>query len=200
MPNDRLNPVTEKIWAFVRGDMSPTAFERWLYSETSLENLFGRDLYMEAIAANYADRAAVEEIRNKLAAYARSASPLRCQCVPLPRTSVLDMGDTNADAFFSTLDEQKERGEPYWWLSLYQCRECLTWWLVAQEERQNDIFCMRRLSPDTASDILNKDCWPDIFDRYETLIRIGYHTARRWRFADPLNSSLRWTIDRKSVV
>jgi len=40
---------------------------------------------------------------------------------------------------------ETELESPFWWLVLYGCRSCGQGWLVAQEERHNDIFCMRRL-------------------------------------------------------
>ncbi|WP_306547908.1 hypothetical protein [Desulfobulbus sp.] len=103
------------------------------------------------------------------------------------------MGD-ESEKVFATLNEIKKRGHPYWWLSVYQCRECQQTWLVAQEERQNDVFCLYRLDTVTMEYILNNNRWIPIFDDYENLLRIGLEAGKRVRFCDPLNSSLRWTI------
>jgi hypothetical protein len=97
-------------------------------------------------------------------------------------------------AVFQYMEEVTRRGEPFWWLSLEHCRECHQWWLVASEERHNDVYCLRRLDRQIADEILNKNSWPDCFDRYETLLRLGYDTGRSVRFVDPMDSSMAWTI------
>jgi DNA-binding MarR family transcriptional regulator len=51
------------------------------------------------------------------------------------------------------------------------------------------------LNQETADEILSENKWPDYFDKYETLLRLGYDAGIRVGFADPLgDSSLRWTI------
>ena len=117
-----------------------------------------------------------------------------CLCAGLIDINVVDMGDESEKVFASLL-EVKKRGQPYWWLSVYQCYVCQQSWLVAQEERQNDVFCLYRLDPAVAEDILNNNHWIPIFDHYEDLLRIGLEAGKSVRFLEPLNSrSLRWTI------
>lgn len=117
-----------------------------------------------------------------------------CACDRLDDLTVVDMGDENTP--FGTLMVLKERGKPWWWLSLEVCRECEQHWLSASEERQNDIYCLRRLTEETARRILKENVWPDDFDRYETLLEIGRDSGRRVTFGTPhsKNSSLLWTI------
>ncbi|MBL8523356.1 MAG: hypothetical protein JNN20_06690 [Betaproteobacteria bacterium] len=77
----------------------------------------------------------------------------------------------------------RKRDAPQWWLDLRVCPGCEQHWLVAQEERFNDIWIMRRLSQEDASAIETQNRWPLDFDHYETLIRIGAeqgHAARFW--------------------
>src|SRR4030042_1520899 len=57
-----------------------------------------------------------------------------------------------------------------------------------------NVFSLRRLNRQTADEMLNKNSWPDCFDRYETLLRLGQHTGISVRFVDPMDSSLTWTI------
>ncbi len=97
------------------------------------------------------------------------------------------MGDH--EGVFATLEERARRGPPIWWLALFTCGACAQGWLVAQEERQNDIFCLRRLGPDTVSNILAASAWPDEFDKYENLLLVGRRAGRSVRFLDPLGSS-----------
>lgn len=49
------------------------------------------------------------------------------------------------EMFFSRVKEIKEFGEPCWWLSIYSCSACEQKWLVAQEERMNDIYILKRI-------------------------------------------------------
>ena len=116
-----------------------------------------------------------------------------CRCDTLPQIGVIDMGDTadTCDHF----DTIKERGDPYWWLYAARCSVCKTDWLVAQEERQNDVILVRRLTPSEFSQILRADLWPADFDQYETLLRLGRAAGHKVRWVDPINdSSLEWTM------
>jgi hypothetical protein len=68
--------------------------------------------------------------------------------------------------------------------------------LIGSEERQNDVYCLRRISPEIISDIMERDQWPADFDRYETLLQIGRAAGRSARFIEPLSSdSLAATIE-----
>ena len=77
-------------------------------------------------------------------------------CVQLSDVAVVGMGDESKKVFL-TLNEIRWRGNPYWWLSVYQCRACQQSWLVAQEERHNDVFCLYRPDRVTMQDVLNLD-------------------------------------------
>jgi hypothetical protein len=116
-----------------------------------------------------------------------------CLCAGLIDINVVDMGDESEKVFASLL-EIKKRGEPYWWLSVYECYVCQQSWLVAQEERHNDVMCLQKLDPVIMQNILSNDQWPDTFDHYDSLLRLGLDAGKSVRFFDPLNSSLRWTV------
>ena len=98
------------------------------------------------------------------------------------------------DNIFSLI-KLKDRGNNIWWLYLSQCEICKEYWLVAQEERHNDCFCLKRLDNETAIKILNDNIWPSIFDKYEYLLQIEMEAGKSVRFWDPLNSSLKYTIE-----
>jgi len=112
----------------------------------------------------------------------------RCQCDDLGITAILNMGD-ESEAVFRTFDEMKKRGMPYWWLAAYQCRACGQWWLVAQEERQNDIFCLHRLTAKEVERLIHYNDWPEDFDDYATLLEMGAEAGITASFLDPLHSS-----------
>jgi hypothetical protein len=88
-----------------------------------------------------------------------------------------------------------DRGEPYWWLYAARCQRCGAAWLVAQEERQNDVILLHRLSAAELDGILTKNEWPSTFDQYETLLRLGRAAGHSVLWPDPLgDSSLESTI------
>lgn len=188
-PSDSVTPV----WRFVRGDTPVAEFERWSNETDALEQVLGKPLYMELISTDFRNAEEVDRIRGRLRTFAEGVSELACRCVTLADLDVVDMGEH--EGVFATLDERKERGQPWWWLHLDVCRVCGQGWLVAQEERQNDIFCLRRLDERAVAGVIERSVWPPDFDRYETLLRIGRDRGRAVRFHDPVgDSSLKWTI------
>ncbi len=95
-----------------------------------------------------------------------------CTCILLPDSANVIMEASRLwNEVHKTLGEIKQRGEPYWWLLANKCRQCGQWWLVAQVE-QLDVWCLRRLSQETANRLLNEDLWPPDFEDYSTLLRI----------------------------
>ncbi len=191
------------LWKFVRGDGAPQAFERWIYQQPSLETRLGADLYLEVISTDFQDSEAVWSIRERLGSYVHSLSGAPCCCIRLRDLDVVDMGSFRAPApaferdrkwshedVMGTLVEIHRRGEPRWWLWAAQCTACGQAWLVGSDERQNDIFCLRRLEQAERNAIEEHDRWPEDFDGYEDLLRIGREAGRGVRFADPLGSSL----------
>src|SRR5215470_1951994 len=117
----------------------------------------------------------------------------QCKCDTLPKLAVVDMGQH--EAVFETLQRVRVRGGHYWWLYASECHVCKTTWVVASEERQNDIFIMRKLESPASELLLRDNVWPPDFERFEALLEIGREWGRAVRFADPENSSLVWTIE-----
>jgi hypothetical protein len=155
--------------------------------------MLGKTLYLEIVSVNYSDKDALYKTKKLLSEFARQAAPRRCKCIELADIDVVNMGE-ESKAVLSYMETVKKRGEPFWWLSIDHCRECGQWWLVASEERHNDLYCLRRLDRQAADEILSKNRWPNYFDKYETLLRLGYDAGIRVRFVDPIDSSLTWTI------
>ena len=183
------NPRLEMIWTFVRGDLAPAEFEHWVYAEAGLEDQLGERLYMETVSADYSNKGAVYEIRQSLGAYAREASNLRCECITLRDLADIGMG-ADADVPLRTLETMAKRESPLWWLSAEQCTACKQWWLMATESRINDVYLLKRLSPREGERILNENQWPEDFDSFERLLRLGRERGHEWVFVDPLDSSL----------
>jgi hypothetical protein len=103
-------------------------------------------------------------------------------------TSLSAPKDRLSDRALETLDVVRERGDPYWWLSARRCQVCGQGWLVGQEERQNDVYCLRRLDNSQLAAIVERNEWPGDFDSYEVLLEMGLRAGHRVRFADPLEA------------
>jgi len=186
------DPLLQRIWEFARGDGNSEELEQWVYSEPTLEERLGKELYLKVISADFANSDGVRMVRELLSDYARQASSLHCQCIRLPNLAVVDMGEESE--VFSSLVCVRKRGEPYWWLAAYRCRQCGQYWLMAQESRQNDIYCLRRLDTMTTERLLRENQWPSEFSKYRDLLIIGAEAGRSVRFMDPMHSSLVFTV------
>ena len=183
------------LWRFIRGDAEVADFERWIYARSDeLESRLGKQTALQLLAADYRSPEAVARVKELLREYAQRVSALECQCITLPNVSVVDMGH-ESEGVLASIERRRSRGEPIWWLWSGECTRCGQWWLVAQEERQNDVFCLRRLTGDDVTRLVERNVWPPDFDSYEALLRLGLDAGKSVRFADPEQaSSLRWTI------
>lgn len=106
---------------------------------------------------------------------------------------MIDMASASGTVL-DTLQSIQDRGGIWWWLDLRICRICGQGWLVAQEERQNDVYCLRRLSEDIVRAIVAGGPWPSDFDHYETLLAMGKAEGYAYTFFNVEDSSLINTI------
>jgi hypothetical protein len=185
--------IAHTIWEFIRGDLRTSEFEQWLYSNEKLEDLFGERLYLDLISINYNDKDDLYNSKVKLTKFVKNKFPQKCCCNELANTAVIDFGDY-ASEVFSTLSEVKKRGGKYWWLSVYKCQVCNQVWLFGSEDRHNDVYCLKRLNDNCFLNICENNIWPPDFDKYTSLIMLGYEAGARVRFVDPFESSLQYTI------
>ncbi|MDP9119012.1 MAG: hypothetical protein M3M93_01875 [Actinomycetota bacterium] len=200
--------TTLRLWKFIRGDEPTHAFERWVYQDKELEAELGGDLYLEVISTDFRDPEGAEGLRKRLGSFARSLPGPACLCIRLRDLDIVDMGffPAPAPAFeqdrewshedvFRTLERVHVRGDPWWWLWAARCSSCGQAWLVGQEERHNDIFCLRRMEEGELRAIEADSRWPRDFDSYERLLQLGHDAGRSVRFVDPLDSSLRYRVE-----
>jgi len=115
----------------------------------------------------------------------------RCEQRKTKKISVIEMkprgeGD---DDMWGTIVTVKRKGEPYWWLYLSQCKICNEYWLVGQDHRINDIYCLYRLNEQQANEIIENDNWPNVFENFEELLEIAKEHNIRWSFCCPVNDS-----------
>jgi hypothetical protein len=114
-----------------------------------------------------------------------------CACALLSDRAIVPMGVSLLyHDVYETLEEVKQRGDPYLWLSANKCRLCGQWWLVAQEDH-NDVWCLRRLNQETADRLLKDDLWPPDFDNYSTLLSAGLEAGIFVSYHEPENLELR---------
>lgn len=120
-------------------------------------------------------------------------SPMtKCQCASLPVLADVSMG--RHEAVFETLRSEVRHPDPLWWLSALGCDSCGQWWLVAADERINDVFLMRRLSDEELRSLQTWQVWPTDFLRYADVLQLGRDRGHRWMFADPDSSALVHTV------
>lgn len=164
--------IDATLWAFLRGDMAVRDFELWIYSDDSLETVFGAELYLTLISADWRDRHAVARLIERLEAFGRLR--LACECMTLRDLDVLPMGFTDrADRFFSTVGPRHWHGGAEWWLFAARCSACGQHWLGAQSERAYDVYALRRLSPAQGSRIAGDGAWPNEFRTYERVLAVA---------------------------
>ena len=184
------------LWKFIRGDMPLADFTQWLYTTKELEPFLGEDLHLDVILTNFENRNDVVNLQEILANYLIAKDPRACVCVRYADLSVIGMESDDPDdaMFLSVVKERKNFGDPYWWLNLYSCNVCKQNWLLAQEERMNDIYILKRISAVDANLIYQENKWPASFRTYEELLKIGYDHGVKFRFCDPLSSSLCYLV------
>lgn len=191
----QIDPFCEQTWRFIRGDLPPREFESWVFWQPGAEPLLGSELYLVAISTDYTSEAAIAELRSRLADFVRNRWVLPCRCLELPNLAIVDMGE-KVDEVLRHFERIASRGPERWWLSAERCRECGQAWLVASEERQNDVLCLLRMSPAQVANLVEKNDWPPDFDAYEALLRIGLAAGCRVSFWAPLSArSLRDTME-----
>jgi hypothetical protein len=118
--------------------------------------------------------------------------PPGCECGRLAVLAIVRMG--HHDNVFRSFTTVRKRGSPWWWLYADRCGMCGQTWLVAQEERHNDLFILRRLNPEVAERLARDGVWPADFDQYETLLEIGRAAGYSVRFLDAADSPLLHTV------
>jgi hypothetical protein len=178
----------EKLWEFIRGDLPTGELERLVYGDASFEEHLGHELYLEVVSNDFRSGDATHKIKQRLADFQRSRHPMACRCIELKSSAVVDMGE-EGERVFGTLRRVAERGAPRWWLSLNRCDECGQSWLVGEDSRQNDVFCMLRLDDGAATRIVADGVWPADFDKYESLLEAGKEAGKSVRFLDPVHDS-----------
>jgi hypothetical protein len=125
-------------WAFARGDIEPSTFESWLYSDRIAEMALGPDLFLETVSADFDSTYRVADLRDVLSKILPSPAP--CSCHTIPNYHLTTIGMVSLDNF-----DLIERGTPpRFWLHRFGCRQCGTEWCLAEESRIYDVWILVR--------------------------------------------------------
>ena len=112
---------------------------------------------------------------------------VECECATLGAFHVVGMGDSDGrdTRIFATLENVIDYGEDKWWLYVSRCSACGQEWMVAQEERIHDFYCLRQLSHDEMQKILAQSQWPPDFLSFEEVIKLGPDNSHVAAFFNP---------------
>jgi len=115
-----------------------------------------------------------------------------CCCAELEDLAIIGMGDSEGldERVFATFDLVQNHGSEQWWLYVSTCKVCAQNWMIAQEERIHDNYCLKRLDPEAMQGIIDKSLWPDDFLRFEQVLRLERESGRVARFLDPRSPAL----------
>lgn len=120
-----------------------------------------------------------------------------CVCSELAHLTIVGMGDANGmdERIFASLDLVLDYGSDKWWLYVSTCNACGQNWMVAQEERIHDFYCLKRLTPEAFQEIAERSVWPDDFLAYEQVLRLGRDGGFVATFLDPKSPTLVDTVE-----
>ncbi len=123
-------------------------------------------------------------------------SPNLCCCPELDDLVIVGMGDPEGldERIFKSLESIKDHGAPQWWLYASTCSVCGQSWMVAQDERIHDNFCLKRLNEGEMRGIVERSQWPEDFLHYERVLRIERQSGKIAQFLDPHSPALVDTV------
>ena len=115
-----------------------------------------------------------------------------CCCPELEDLAIIGMGDSEGldERVFATFDLVQNHGGDQWWLYVSTCNVCAQNWMVAQEERIHDNYCLKRIDPETMQGIINQSKWPEDFLRFEQVLRLERQSGQVAHFLDPRSPAL----------
>lgn len=189
------NEQISNLWAFVRGDIEPKAFEAWFFGQNGFEFTLGEELYFELLSADYQDRRdAIPKLREQLESVLEPLRNKRCECLKIKEMSAIDMGfDGYFEIVFEPLQEVVRYGEEKWWLSISNCSVCRTNWLVAEDQRIYDAYFMKRINGEAVA-LAQSGQWPTEFQTWESVLSVGRKVSNPPLFFDRYSGSLVWSV------
>jgi hypothetical protein len=116
-----------------------------------------------------------------------------CRCETQPLLVDAGMGSED-DTALETLELMVSHGAPRRWLSAERCSACGQWWLVAADERINDVYLRRRLTEAEIEALQSRREWPADFSTFAEVLRLGRERGHSVIFGDPESPALVDTV------
>lgn len=115
-----------------------------------------------------------------------------CCCSSLDDLVIVGMGhpDDLDRRILATLESVQDHGGEQWWLYAATCTRCGQHWMIAQESRIHDNYCLRRISGEDMQAICSRGIWPDDFLRFEQVLRLEAEAGHIARFLNPREAVL----------
>jgi len=183
-----IDPIEDKFWAYVHGELDEPAFEAWIYTAPDLDFVLGPENYLSLAESDFRDvspRARWERIDNARRIVTQRF-PRGCVCLSQPRNFGENLSCPGCSV--ETRAETLARRTP--WIKLAWCRDCGTHWLIGIDT-VDDYFDVHRLSAEAATNIVAHDRWPAEFDHrahlwpdVEWLKAFGFDSLDTWRAAN----------------
>ncbi|WP_156451981.1 hypothetical protein [Novosphingobium sp. CCH12-A3] len=112
-------------------------------------------------------------------------SHTNCRCAELGNLAVIGMGSEPDEEVLGSLDLVSEHGGLQWWLYMSRCNQCQQFWMIAQEERVHDNFCLKRIDAEDAARIVTDAIWPEDFLEFGAVLRLERECGQVAHFLDP---------------
>jgi hypothetical protein len=176
--------MTTFLWAFARGDMEPSEFERLLYDSSDLESRIGRTTYLDLLETDFASLRSVSEARQCLRDQIPVIDPQACNCLSWRNDTRFPLGIETSPDWFSATFHAISRRTP--WLDHVRCNSCGTDWYVATDTIDDDYY-FHRMTPEEVA-LVGRGSWPLTFDdlaavwpSQELLELHGFTSLEEWR-------------------
>jgi hypothetical protein len=178
-----IDPVEDKFWAYVRGELDEPVFESWLYGATDLDVVFGTEDYLSIVGCDFSNDSARArgERMYKARDIVSRRFPRECACLSVLRSETRGDVPWVAKVYAETLALRTP------WIELLRCRCCGTHWL-AGNDTIDDVYHLLRLSTEVVANIVTHDRWPTEFNDRASLWpdnkwlnAFGFDSLDAWR-------------------
>lgn len=150
--------LLKQLWSFAHGELAAHEFEEWLYfKHADLTGTLDTTLIIHLLGVNYDNAKAVGDARYLLQKNITEIAQ-ECYCLTLKSLDQRGLGHT---AEIESSHVRKKERTP--WLHLTQCSKCDSWWYVATDTVDDDVY-FQRLTEEQAQSVLESDIWPSTFD------------------------------------
>jgi hypothetical protein len=73
--------LTERLWQYVRGEMTSPELEQWVYATPELEGALGHDRYLELVSTDFSTPDADRSLRHLICLWLDPTGASRCRCL-----------------------------------------------------------------------------------------------------------------------